>query len=314
MIQGFWKKLKKPFFVLAPMLDITDSPFRQIISGCGKPDVFYTWFVSVDGLCSAGKNNILKNPNLKIAKKENPIVVQLFGKDPEKFFESAKIMVQLGFSGIDINMGCPDKDVLKQGAGAELIKNPELARKIIRATKKGAGKIPVSVKTRVGFYKNIEMENWLKELLKEKPSAICMHGRTAKQKYGGSADWNMIAEAVKIAKGSGTLIIGNGDVKNLEEGIIRSKESGVDGIMIGRSILENPWMFSNKNVLPKEKLKMLVRHASLYEKNYKGKSFNNFRKFYRCYVSGFEGSKELRIRLMEAKNSNELKKILKSGL
>jgi tRNA-dihydrouridine synthase len=136
MNQGFWKKLKKPFFALAPMLDITDSPLRQIISDCGNPDVFYTWFISVDGLCSTGKENILLRPNLKITKKERPIVVQLFGKDPEKFYESAKIVGKMGFDGIDINMGCPDKDILKQGAGAQLIKNPKLAREIIRATKR----------------------------------------------------------------------------------------------------------------------------------------------------------------------------------
>jgi len=317
MDNNFWKKLPKPFFCLAPMMDITDSPFRQMVAECGKPDVFYTWFISVDGLCSAGKDNILRQPNLVIAEKERPIVVQLFGKDPEKFEESARIFSELGFDGIDVNMGCPHKDVLKIGAGAELIKNPKLAGEIIRATKKGAGRIPVSVKTRIGFYKSGEMESWISALLEEKPAAICVHGRTAKHKFGGLADWKKIGEAVEMAKGTGTIIIGNGDVKNREEGIIKAEESGADGIMIGRSILGNPWIFSkqNLNIFPcqKEKrLKMLVKHAVLFEKYYKDKkSFGNFRKYLRSYVSGFDGSKELRMKLMEAKSAKDISEIAK---
>jgi len=317
MGKNFWEKLKKPFFVLAPMLDITDSPFRRIVSVCGKPDVFYTWFVSVDGLCSVGKDNILGRPNLKITKKERPIVVQLFGKDPEKFETAAKIVAKLGFDGIDINMGCPDKDVLKQGAGASLIKDIKLAKEIIRATKKGAGsasrRIPVSVKTRIGFLKSNEMEDWIRGILEEKPIALCVHGRTVKQGYGGEADWSAIKKIVDMAKGSGILIVGNGDVKSREDGTLKAKETGVDGIMIGRAILENPWIFSKnkKEISKKDKLKMLVKHASLFEKYYKDiKSFNNFKKYLRSYVSGFDGSKELRMKLMEAKNVEEIKEIV----
>ncbi|MFA5777194.1 MAG: tRNA-dihydrouridine synthase [Parcubacteria group bacterium] len=316
MNDNFWKKLPKPFFALAPMLDITDSPFRQIVSECGKPDVFYTWFVSVDGLCSVGKNNLLSTPNINFTEKEKPIVIQLFGKDPEKFFESAKIMAKLGFDGIDINMGCPDKDVLKQGAGAQLIKNPKLAREIIRATKRGAQsasrRIPVSVKTRVGFYKSDEMNDWIMELAREKPSAICLHGRTAKQKYGGTSDWKNISEAVRIMRGSGIIIIGNGDVKNMEEGRMKAEKSGADGIMIGREILNNSWIFdkNKKEISKDDKLKMLVKHAILFEKHYKNiRKFGNFRKYFKCYISGFEGAKEIRENLMKAKNGEEIKKI-----
>ena len=313
MENNFWKKLPKPFFALAPMLDVTDSPFRQIVEKCQKPDVFYAWFVSVDGLCSRGKENILRTPNLQISKKENPIVVQLFGKDPEKFEKSAVIMAELGFDGIDINMGCPDKDILKQGAGAALIKDPKLAREIIEATKKGAGKLPVSVKTRIGFYKKNEMENWMKELLEEKPAAICLHGRTAVQRYGGEADWEAISKAVQFSKNSETLIIGNGDVKNREEGILKAKESKVNGIMIGRAILGNPWIFSQKEELisQKEKLEMLKKHAKLFEKYYQEKKgFGNFRKYIRCYIWGFPEAKELRMKLMEAKSAKEIEKII----
>ena len=319
MNNNFWEKLSKPFFCLAPMLDITDSPMRQIVSKCGKPDVFYAWFVSVDGLCSVGKNNILSRPNLEITRKERPIVVQLFGKDPEKFYESAKIMVKLGFDGIDINMGCPDKDVLKNGGGAALIKNPKLAREIIGATKRGAGsasrQIPVTVKTRIGFYKKDEMENWISELLEENLSAICVHARTCKQGYGGEADWNLIKKITEMAKESETLIIGNGDVKSREDGMEKAKEFGADGIMIGRAILNNPWIFNKKieTISKEEKFKILLKHAELFEKYYGDiKSFNNFKKYLRCYVSGFDGSKELRMKLMEAGNAKEIKDALKN--
>lgn len=313
MENNFWKKLPKPFFCLSPMLDITDSPFRQIVAKCQKPDVFYAWFVSVDGLCSRGKENIMKNPNLNISKKEKPIVAQLFGKDPEKFEKSAKIMAKFGFDGIDINMGCPDKDILKQGAGAALIKDPKLAREIIEATKKGAGNLPVSVKTRIGFYKKNEMDNWINEIISEKPASICLHGRTAVQKYAGEADWEVISKAVQFSKNRETLIIGNGDVKNRKEGILKAQESGVNGIMIGRGILANPWVFSKKEkiISQKEKMEMLEKHANLFEKYYREKKgFGNFRKYIRCYVWGFPEAKELRMKLMGAKNAEEIRRMI----
>ena len=210
-------------------------------------------------------------------------------------------------------MGCPHKDVMKIGAGAELIKNPKLAREIIKAAKKGAGNIPVSIKTRVGFYKASEMKNWISELLREKPAAICVHGRTAKHKFGGTSDWKIIREAVKMAENSDTVIIGNGDIGSRQEGIIKAQESGVDGIMIGRAILGNPWMFSgNKEEISKEeRLKMLVKHAVLFERYYKDKkSFGNFRKYLRSYASGFDKSKEFRMKLMEAKSAKEIHDII----
>jgi nifR3 family TIM-barrel protein len=318
MKNNFWKKLKKPFFVLAPMLDITDSPFRQIISECGKPDVFYTWFVSVDGLCSEGKDNILRQPNLNITRKERPIVVQLFGKDPEKFYESARILSRMGFDGIDINMGCPNRDVLKQEAGAELIKNPKLAREIIKAAKRGAEsaswRIPVSVKTRIGYHNSNEMRDWILEILEEGPAAICLHGRTMKQKWGGISDWEKIAQAAELIRKSGTLLIGNGDIKSTEEGLVKIKETGVDGVMIGRAVLLNPWMFgksiADEYTLIKKRMEYLVKHAELFEKYYGDeKGFGNFRKYVRVYVSGFDGSKELRIKLMKARSPQDVRKM-----
>jgi nifR3 family TIM-barrel protein len=312
MPKNFWQKLKKPFFILAPMADVTDIAFRQIIAKYGKPDVFYTEFVSTDGLCSKGQDNLL--PHLKFKKNEHPIVVQFFGAKPENFYDCAKLANKLGFDGIDINMGCPDKKVEKQGGGAALMKNPKLAREIIRATKQGAGKLPVSIKTRIGYNSNI-INTWLPELLKEKPAAICVHARTRKEMSEAKAHWDAMAEAVKIAQGTGVLIIGNGDVSSLEDARIKAKESGADGIMIGRAAFGNPWFFNKKiklESLPLQKrFKAMVEHTLLFEKNLGGlKNFNVMKKHFKAYVSGFTQAKSLRIKLMKTKNAAEVQGII----
>ncbi len=339
-MSNFWEKIKenkKPFFALAPMLDVTDSAFREIVTKYGKPDVLFTEFVSCDGLCSVGKEKLMHL--LHYTENQRPVVAQIFGSKPENFEKTARIVADLGFDGIDINMGCPQKNIIKQGAGAKLIDTPELAKEIIQATKRGAGDLPVSVKTRIGFKKN-ELEEWLPVLLKEKPVAITVHGRTQKEMSKVPADWNIIKRAVEIAKGTGVLIIGNGDVKNVEEGIKRSKESGVDGIMIGRGIFGNPWLFNDlgsecPNI--EKKLKVLVEHIKLFEelysKNYKKdpkhsvgqkgwvfkssrsdgriKPFNLMKKHIGAYVRGFDGAKELRVKLMKAENEKEAIEIIK---
>jgi len=243
---------------LAPMADVTDVAFRRIIAKYGKPDVMFTEFVSCDGLCSAGQKNLL--PILKYTEKERPIVAQVFGAKPENFYESAKLIKKLGFDGIDINMGCPDKKVLKQGAGAALINNPKLAREIIRQTKKGArlsggqaGELPVSVKTRIGYdkYDKKEFKKWLTALLEERPSAITIHGRTKKEMSLVPARWDIIAEAVKIRNEfdpspNHTLILGNGDVRSITDAEEKAKTSGADGVMIGRAIFGKPWLFADR--------------------------------------------------------------------
>ena len=197
--KNFWQKLaenKKPFFALAPMADVTDIAERQMLTKYGKPDVLYTEFVSCDGLMSEGRKVLIKD--LRFKKNEHPIVAQFFGSKPENFLGCAKLAKELGFDGFEINMGCPDKSVMKQGAGAMLMKNSKLAREIIRAAKKGAGDMPVSVKTRIGFNKN-EIETWLPELLAEKPAVITIHGRTKKEMSDVEAHWNVIKRAVEIA-------------------------------------------------------------------------------------------------------------------
>ena len=320
---------------LAPMADVTDAAFRRIIAKYGKftrpdgsidggPNVMFTEFVSCDGLCSKGKKNLL--PILKYTEKERPIVAQVFGAKPENFYESAKIIKKLGFDGLDINMGCPDKKVIKQGAGAALINNPQLAREIIRQTKKGsrlfggqAGEMPISVKTRIGYdkYDKKEFKKWLTALLEEKPAAITIHARTKKEMSLVPAHWDIITEAVKIRNEfdpspNHTLILGNGDIRNIADAEEKAKTFGADGVMIGRAVFGNPWLFANvkKIISTKEKLSILLEHTKLFEKINKGQNFDVMKKHFKSYVSGFPGAKELRIKLMTSKNAKEAEKII----
>ncbi|MCK4386737.1 MAG: tRNA-dihydrouridine synthase [Candidatus Pacebacteria bacterium] len=330
-MKNFWEKLgkeKKPFFCLAPMADVTDSAFRQIVAKYGKftlsdgsqgggPDALFTEMAACDGLCSVGKDKLLKN--LEFAEIERPLVAQLFGSKPENFYQSARLMAKLGFDGIDINMGCPQKNILKQGAGADLIKHPNLAKEIIRAAKNGAGNLPVSIKTRIGFNKN-EIEEWLPILLKEKPAVITIHGRTKKEMSKVPARWDIIKRGAEIAKGSGVLIIGNGDIQDIADGRQKAKESGTDGVMIGRAVLGNPWFFNLEAKLPssEERLKVLGEHIRLFEKLYgekvkNGKSFNLMKKHMGAYIRDFDGAKGLRMKLMEADSAKEAEEILKNA-
>jgi nifR3 family TIM-barrel protein len=317
MSKGFWDKLskKKPFFVLAPMHDVTDSAFRQTVLKCGRPDVFYTEFAPVDGIHSKeGRPKVMHY--LKFSKKEKPIVAQVFGCNPEHFYESAKLAAKLGFDGIDINMGCSVVAIQKQGAGSALIKTPDLAVEIIEATKRGAGKLPVSVKTRIGHSKK-EIKKWIPKILSAKPAALTIHGRTAKQGYGGEADWEAIKEVAELANGTGVLVIGNGDIKNYEEGILRAKESGCDGVMIGRAALKNPWVFNSKKKEPsvKERLSILAYHLNLFKKpSINEQGFSYFKKYVAGYISEFPSAKEMRIKMMDTSTAEELEKVIKNYL
>ncbi len=301
-MSNFWQKLPKPFFMLAPMADVTDAAFRRLIVRYSKPDVIYTEFVSCDGLCSPkGRAHLLTD--LIYTEAERPIVAQLFGAKPENFYESAKLAVELGFDGIDINMGCPAKVINRQYAGAALIKKPELAREIIKATMAGAGDLPVSVKTRIGDIKNT-LDTWLPNLLAEKPAAVIIHARTRKEMSKVPAHWEVVKQAVEIARGSGTLIVGNGDVLDLADARRKADETGADGIMLGRAIYGNPWLFDESKSLTTipiaEKLRVMIEHTYLFEEILGGKKpFNLMKKHYKAYVNGFDGAKELRTELME---------------
>lgn len=318
MIKGFWEKLEKPIMALAPMYEITDTAYRQIIAKCGKPDVFFTEFVSVDGLVHKKSREKLTKYLLQFEKVERPIVAQIWGSDPKKFYEAAQIIKSLGFDGIDINMGCPDKAVVKAGSGSALILDPLLAKAIIKETKKAAGNLPVSVKTRIGYDKKITKE-WITHLLEAKPAVITIHARTKKEMSKVPADWEAIGEAVKLAKGSGTFILGNGDVESLEDAFKKVKKYGVDGVMVGRGILKNPWFF-NKNIDPskislKERLDLIIEYTKLFEKYFSGiKNFQMARKTIKSYIAGIPHTKELRMKLMSAKNAKEIKEIIKNQL
>jgi nifR3 family TIM-barrel protein len=306
---------------LAPMSGITDGAFRWMLLSLGRPDVFWTEFVCVDGLFSPGKEELLMD--LRFVKAEHPIVAQIFGANPELFKKAARMINKLGFDGVDINMGCPNKDIEKIGAGAALIKSPELARQIIRATKKGAGKMPVSVKTRIG-YKYEEVNEWIPVLLKENLAALTVHLRTRNEASRPPAHWELAKKIVRLRDkiSPKTLVFGNGDIKSLAQAKKLAKDTGLDGIMIGRGIITNPWFFSEKSPTPSERLAAIIEHAEIFEElnkhkvDKKGqlKNFSSIKKFFKSYASGFEGAKDLRELLMKSESVAEVRKIIKSFL
>ena len=343
MHAGFWGKLPRPIMALAPMANVTDAAFRRIIAKYGKPDVTFTEFVSADGLMSAGRENLLID--LMYSESERPIVAQLFSGNPEKMCEAAKLVKKLGFDGLDINMGCPDRSIEKSGAGAALIKNPSRAREVIRAAKEGAMPLPVSIKTRLGYNKDI-LEEWLPELLVEEPAAITIHARTRKEMSNAPAHWERVKRAVEIRDaffaspplqrgrmrggGGATLILGNGDVMSVAEAYQKVKETGADGCLLGRAIFGNPWLFAGgggkkSNLSPdsrfdleeppvEKRLRVMVEHAKLFEQLLGAhKSFAIMKKHFKAYVEGFPGAKELRIQLMEAENADEVEEIIRKS-
>ena len=299
------------------MADVTDCVFRQIIAKYGKPDIFFTEFVSADGLAHPiAREKLLID--LKYSENERPMVAQIFGSKPDNMMKASALCKELGFDGIDINMGCPDKSIEKQYAGAAMIKNPKLIREIIRAAKEGSEGLPISVKTRIGYNKN-EIETWIPVLLKEDLAALTIHLRTRKEMSSVSAHWELMKRVVEIRDEMRveTLILGNGDVLNLEDAKQKVKETGCDGVMLGRAIFGNPWLFASKEYIPStpEKLKVLVEHTKLFEEMLgQHKNFAIMKKHYKAYVNGFDGAKELRIKLMETENVLQVEKIINDFL
>lgn len=314
MTKNFWQKLKKPFFILAPMDDVTDAVFREVICKTYKPDVFFTEFTNVEGLISEGKQAL--SGRLKFTDQQRPIVAQLWGINPDNFYQAAKLCRNLGFDGIDLNFGCPDRTVTRNGACSAMINNTSLAKEIIEATKKGAGELPVSVKTRIGFAK-IQTEEWIGFLLEQKLDALTVHGRTAKQMSLVDANWDEIKRSRELRDkiSPQTIIIGNGDVKNYEHGMARIKETGVDGIMIGRGVFADVYCFAPQDKKPvleiKDMLELLLYHTRLFNKTWgKGKNFLILRRFFKIYVSRFPGASELRVKLMETKTQDDVEKVI----
>jgi len=272
-------RLPKPFFILAPMDDVTDTVFRQIVDDCAKPDLYFTEFVNVDGLQSPGRPKLIKK--LQLTAKEKPIFAQLWGLKPENFEKTTRELKDMGFAGVDLNMGCPVRTVVKNGACAALINNRELADQIIEATQKGAGKnFPVSVKTRVGFT-TVDM-TWIKFLLSKKLNMLTIHGRTAKQMSKVPADWDLIGQACELRDKlcPSTMIVGNGDVMNRAQAEALAEQYQLDGVMIGRGIFHDPFVFAEKSPWPdttkEERLKLFKKHIELWQSTYSPRPIKSF--------------------------------------
>jgi len=325
---NFWQLLPKPFFALAPMEDVTDTVFREVVAGISDPDflqVLYTEFASVDGLNHpVGKINVghrllvSETERLLLKQKNIRLVVQIWGKNPELFAKIAREITQEQVcDGIDINMGCPVKKVVKNGCCAALIDQPDLAREIILATKE-ATHLPVSVKTRTGI-RSHETEKWIATVLETRPAALILHGRTQKQQSDGLADWDEIGKGVQIRNqlSPETIFIGNGDVSSVARGVELAEKFGVDGIMVGRGIFHDPWFFrpNHPNPSKDERLARLLFHTQLFEKTWgKRKSINILKRFYKIYTSEFSDASKLRVELMDARSYQEIYKILQREL
>lgn len=309
---NFWTDLPRPFFVLAPMEDVTDTVFRQIVDKCGAPDVYFTEFTNADGLFSRGYDYVARR--LVHTKKEQPLIAQIWGTNPDNFYKAGKLLMERGFVGIDINMGCPEKGIVARGACSGLIDNPSLAKEIIIATQEGSCGLPVSVKTRIGV-KEIKTTEWASFLLGLDLDALTIHGRTSKEMSEVPAHWDEIGKVVKIRDqmGKQTAIIGNGDVVSREDGLAKVEEYGLDGIMIGRGIFKDPWIFNKErfgdSISQKEKLQMYLTHVRLYEETWKEtKYFPVLKKFAKCYIHAVDGASEMRDELMRIEDFKEYEK------
>jgi tRNA-dihydrouridine synthase len=317
MVQSmnFWNTLPRPFFVMAPMEDVTDAAFRRMFARHGKPHVSYTEFTSADGLVLApepGKTKLLKK--LLYSDGERPIVAQLFSAIPERMEIAARLVQDLGFDGVEINMGCPDRAVEKQGCGSALINDPERAISLMRAARRGAPDIPLSVKTRIGY--NIdELERWVPQILAEAPAALTLHLRTRKEMSDVPAHWDRmpVAVAIRDRLGVETRILGNGDVQNIADARAKAAASGCDGVMLGRALFGNPWLFSEHNASPEERIAGLIEHLEIFDELLSTTThYAVMKKHFKAYINGWDHAKDIRARLMETEQISDALSILKS--
>lgn len=325
---NFWQTIKGPIFALAPMEDVTDTVFREIVLSISSPNylnVVFAEFTSVDGLCHhVGKDKVshrlyISPTERELLKKNNTkIVAQIWGSDPEKFHQATKIVTnEYDFDGIDINMGCPVRKIVNQIACSELIKFPDLAKEIIIATKE-ATHLPVSVKTRTGI-KTHNTEQWIGNLLEAQPKAITLHARTQKMMSAYPAEWEQVKIAVDLRNRINPKIpiIGNGDVISIEDALLKIKQTSADGVMVGRGIFKNPFMFNHPQTqYTKEiRLNLLLKHLDLFLNTWGNeKSFQIMKKFFKIYTSEFAGAAELRAKLMQTTNRNEVASIIAEHL
>jgi len=331
-----WKS--QPIIGQAPMDGVTDAAFRCITDLHGKPDVLFTEFVSVEGV---GNGAVRLLDSLITHKTKTPIIGQIYGTEPHHFYTAVIIVASLGFSGIDINMGCPDTSISKRGAGAGLIRTPKLAQEIVKTVQKAQkdwangitlddialrssirkwvsshqpknnrrSLLPVSVKTRIGF-EEITTSEWIPYLLEVQPAAITIHGRTLKQMYTGNANWDEIAKAAEMAKSSDTLILGNGDVHSRKDGLDKIKKYYLDGVLIGRASFGNPWIFTGEEVTNKVKLETALEHCEAFERLTPEGHFLSLRKHLAWYCKNFRNSAQVRDKLMHVTCVADVEEIL----
>lgn len=316
---NFWQELPKPFYILAPMEAVTDVVFRHVIAKAGRPDVFFTEFTNTASFCSP-KGIHSTRGRLTFTDDEQPMVAQIWGKTPDHFRQMAHGLKELGFAGIDINMGCPDKSVVKGGAGSALIRTPALAAEIIAATKEAG--LPVSVKTRLGDVRTDEWHDWLTHILQQDIANLTIHLRTRKEMSNVEAHYELIPEikALRDTIAPQTLLTINGDIRDRQHGEALVKQYGVDGIMIGRGVFKNPFAFTETAVDDNSQdslLALLNYHLDLFDQHNtddQPRAFDPLKRFFKVYLHSFTGASELREKLMQTKSTDEVRAVLSSSL
>ncbi len=312
MISNFWHHLPKPFFILAPMEAVTDIVFRHVVARAAAPDLYMTEFTNAASFCSP-KGEHSTRGRLAFDSDEQPMVAQIWGTNPEHFSQMSQALAQKGFAGIDINMGCPQKDIIRKGSCAALIENPALAAELIEAAKSGG--LPVSVKTRLGF-KTLQTEKWISFLLEQNLAALTIHGRTQKEMSKVPAHWDEIGKAVTLRNqlAPSTIIIGNGDVENRRHGEQLVQTYGVDGIMIGRGVFLNPYAFEKtpQDHAKEELVTLLQLQLDLFDQH-QPRKFDPLKRFFKIYIRNFSGAAELRAQLMNTKSSDEARMVLRQS-
>lgn len=308
-----WQPQESSLAVLAPLHEVTDAAFRETVAACGEPDAMFTEFTSVDGLAhERGRDRIVRR-YLQRGDSETRTVAQLWGSDPGKFRDAAALVRELGFAGVDINTGCPDRTVVKHGKGGGLLKDWPRVLELVAATKEGAGDLPVSVKTRLGFDRDVA-DDWIPALAASGVAAITLHARTVRELSKVPARWDRIADLAPAVRAHGVTFIGNGDVQSLADGIARSRAAGCDGFMVGRGIFGDFWFFNpgidTADVPLRERLTVLADLAERFEARYGGfRSLAVIRKHVKGMVGGFQGAATLRERLMACDTAEEFRAV-----